>query len=171
MFSIFNQAAANYNKLAHNFSFNGIDGKKIDLNEYKDKVIIVVNVASRCGFTNQYQDLQNLWSNYQNKDLVIIGVPTNNFKQEPGTNKEIKKFCEVNFNINFPLTEKMNVIGSEAHPFYIWAKENYGKKAIPKWNFHKIIIGKDGKVIDTFASITKPSSKRFISFIEEQIKN
>ena len=171
MFSIFNQAAANYNKLAHNFSFNGIDGKKIDLNEYKDKVIIVVNVASRCGFTNQYEDLQNLWSNYQNKDLVIIGVPTNNFKQEPGTNKEIKKFCEVNFNINFPLTEKMNVIGSEAHPFYIWAKENYGKKAIPKWNFHKIIIGKDGKVIDTFASITKPSSKRFISFIEEQIKN
>jgi glutathione peroxidase len=171
MFSIFNQAAANYDKLAYSFSFNGIDGKKIDLSEYKDKVIIVVNVASRCGFTNQYKDLQNLWSNYQNKDLVIIGVPTNNFKQEPGTNEEIKKFCEVNFNIDFPLTEKMNVIGSEAHPFYIWAKENYGKKAIPKWNFHKIIIGKDGKVIDTFASITKPSSKRFISFIEEQFKN
>ena len=102
---------------------------------------------------------------------MVIGVPTNNFKQEPGSNKEIKDFCETNFGINFPMTIKTNVIGKEAHPFYKWAKENQGISAIPKWNFHKIIIGKNGKVIDTFASFTKPSSKKFIKLIEAEIKN
>jgi len=132
---------------------------------------VVVNVASRCGFTPQYEDLQSLWTNYKDKNLIVIGVPTNNFKQEPGSNKDIKDFCETNFNINFPMTEKIDVIGNNAHPFFKWAKENHGKSAIPKWNFHKIIIGKNGKVADTFASITKPSSKRFIALIEAEIKN
>jgi glutathione peroxidase len=141
------------------------------MSDYKEKVVVVVNVASRCGFTKQYDDLQNLWINYRDKDLIVIGVPTNDFKQEPGSNEDIKNFCETNFNINFPITEKINVLGKNAHPFYKWAKENYGKKAVPKWNFHKIIIGKNGKIVDTFASITKPTSKKFINFIEEQIKN
>ena len=105
----------------------------------------------------------------QKNDLVVIGVPTNNFKQEPGSNKEIKDFCETNFNVNFPMTEKMNVIGKDAHPFYKWARENHGKSAIPKWNFHKIIVGKDGKVKETFSSITRPSSKKFKSLIEKLI--
>jgi glutathione peroxidase len=157
--------------LAYEFKFNGIEGNVINLKDYENKVIVVVNVASRCGFTNQYEDLQTLWSNYREKDLVVLGVPTNNFKQEPGSNKEIKDFCESNFNINFPMTEKIDVIGNNAHPFFIWAKENHGKSAIPKWNFHKIIIGKDGKVSDTFSSITKPSSEKFINFIEKEIKN
>ena len=133
--------------------------------------MVVVNVASRCGFTNQYKDLQKLWIDYQDKGLVVIGVPTNDFKQEPGSNNDIKNFCETNFNIDFLLSEKINVIGDDSHPFFKWAKDNYGKDAIPKWNFHKIIIGKNGKVADTFASITKPSSKRFINFIEKTIKN
>ncbi len=98
-------------------------------------------------------------------------MPTNNFKQEPGSNKEIKDFCETTFGVNFPITEKTDVIGKNAHPFYIWAKESYGIGAIPKWNFHKIIIGKNGKVIDTFASFTKPSSKKFLDRIEREIKN
>ena len=102
---------------------------------------------------------------------MVIGVPTNNFKQEPGSNKEIKDFCETNFNIDFPMTEKIDVIGNKAHPFYKWAKNNHGNSAIPKWNFHKIIIGKNGKVLDTFSSITKPSSKNFIKSIESEIKN
>jgi len=171
MFSFFNKANANYEQLAHEFNFKSIDGGKIDLQNYKEKVIVVVNVASRCGFTPQYEDLQNLWTNYKDKNLVVIGVPTNNFKQEPGSNKDIKDFCETNFNISFPMTEKIDVIGNNAHPFFKWAKENHGKSAIPKWNFHKIIIGKNGKVADTFASITKPSSKRFIDLIETEIKN
>jgi len=171
MFSFFNKSLANYSQLAYDFQFKGLSGELIKLSDYKNKVIVVVNVASRCGFTKQYDDLQNLWNNYKNKDLVVIGIPTNDFKQEPASNAEIKDFCEQNFNINFPMTEKINVLGNDAHPFYKWAKDNYGKAAIPKWNFHKVIIGKDGKIADTFASITNPSSKKFINFIEEQIKN
>jgi glutathione peroxidase len=171
MFSFFNKGSASYSQLAHEFQFKGIDGGLIKLSEYKNKVIVIVNVASRCGFTGQYDDLQALWTDYKEKDLVVIGVPTNDFKQEPGSNNDIKKFCETNFNINFPITEKTSVVGKDSHPFFIWAKENYGKGAIPKWNFHKIIIGKDGKIADTFASITNPSSKKFISFIENEIKN
>ena len=171
MFSFFSKTIAGYEKLAHEFSFKSIDGEKIDLRNYKDNVIVVVNVASRCGFTNQYEDLQNLWSKYKSKNLVVIGVPTNNFKQEPGSNKDIKDFCETNFNINFPMTEKMDVVGGNAHPFFKWASENHGRSAIPKWNFHKIIIGKEGKIVDTFTSITRPSSKKFIDLIEREIKN
>ena len=171
MFGFFSKGNSAYDILAYEFKFNGIEGNLINLKDYENKVIVVVNVASRCGFTNQYEDLQTLWTNYREKDLVVLGVPTNNFKQEPGSNKEIKDFCETNFNINFPMTEKIDVIGNNAHPFFIWAKENHGKSAIPKWNFHKIIIGKDGKVSDTFSSITKPSSEKFINFIEKEIKN
>ena len=171
MFSFFSNANAKSNLLATSFSFNGIDGNVIDLSEYKDKIIIVVNVASRCGFTNQYEDLQAVWTNYKSKDLIVVGVPSDNFRQEPGSNKEIKDFCDTTFGIDFPMTEKTNVIGKNAHPFFLWAKENYGMSAIPKWNFHKIIVGKNGKVKDTFSSITKPTSKKFIRSIEEEIKN
>ena len=128
-------------------------------------------MASRCGYTSQYEGLQKIWTNYEKKDLVVIGVPTNNFKQEPGSNKEIKNFCETNFGIDFPMTEKIDVIGKNAHPFYKWAKDNHGMGAIPKWNFHKIIIGKNGKIVDTFASFTKPTSSKFIRVIEKEIKN
>ena len=169
MFGLFSQGSKTYAEIAYNFKFNGINGQEINLNNYKGKVILIVNVASRCGFTSQYADLQNLWDEYKDKNLVVIGVPTNNFKQEPGSNKEIKDFCETNFNISFPLSEKINVLGKDAHPFFIWAKQNYGKNAIPKWNFHKIIIGKDGKIATTFSSITNPSSQRFRKTIEELI--
>jgi len=171
MFSFFNNTSANYSQLAYDFQFKGIDGKAIKLSNFKNKVIIVVNVASRCGFTNQYNDLQQLWTSYQDKNLIVLGIPTNDFKQEPGSNDDIKDFCETNFNISFPMSEKTNVIGNNSHPFFKWAKENHGKSAVPKWNFHKIIIGKDGKVADTFVSITKPLSKRFLNSIDEIIKN
>ena len=171
MFSFFNKSLANYSQLAYEFQFKGLSGELIKLSDYKQKIIVVVNVASRCGFTKQYNDLQSLWTNYKDKNLIVIGVPTNDFKQEPASNSDIKNFCEQNFNINFPMTEKINVLGKKAHPFYKWAKDNHGKNAIPKWNFHKIIIGKNGKVADTFASITNPSSKKFLNFIEDQIKN
>ncbi len=171
MFGIFTEVSANYTNLAYDYTFDNIDGDKIELKDFKNKVIVVVNVASRCGYTSQYEDLQKLWTNYEKKKLVVIGVPTNNFKQEPGSNKEIKKFCETNFGINFPMSEKIDVIGKDAHPFYKWAKENHGIGAIPKWNFHKIIVGKDGKIVDTFASFTKPTSSKFIKVIEKEIRN
>tara|TARA_B100000029_G_scaffold498284_1_gene566882 strand:+ start:1829 stop:2344 length:516 start_codon:yes stop_codon:yes gene_type:complete len=161
---------ANYDKLAYDFNFNDIDGELLSLSKYKNKVIIVINVASQCGFTKQYEDMQKIWSMYQEKNVVLIGVPSNNFgNQEPGSSKEIKNFCESKFGITFPMTEKVNVKGDDAHPFYKWALKNYGKNAVPKWNFHKIIIGKDGKIKDTFASITNPSSKRFIKAIESAL--
>ena len=171
MFSFLSKASGSYNNLAYDFEFKSIEGNTIDLADYKNKVIVVVNVASRCGFTSQYEGLQSLWSKYKDKNLVVIGVPTNNFKQEPGSNEEIKNFCETNFGIDFPLTEKVDIIGNNAHPFYKWAKENHGIDAIPKWNFHKIIIDKNGKIVETFASFTKPNSKKFLRVIENEIKS
>ena len=171
MFGLFTKVYGSSNGKAYDYEFQGLDGNLIKLSEFENKVIIVVNVASRCGYTPQYEDLQSLWSNYQDKDLVVIGVPTNNFRQEPGTNKEIKDFCETNFGITFPMTEKTNVIGKNSHPFYKWAKKNFGIGAIPKWNFHKIVIGKDGKIADTFSSITNPSSQKFLKTIENLIRS
>ena len=167
-----NNTSANYEKLAYDFAFKDLDGSELSLAEFKDKVIIVVNVASQCGFTNQYEDMQKIWEKYQAKGVVILGIPSNDFgQQEPGSNKEIKNFCEAKFGITFPMTEKVSVKGSEAHPFYIWAKENHGKSAVPKWNFHKIIINKEGKIEKTFSSMTNPSSKKFNEIIKKLIVN
>ena len=171
MFGLFNSVSANYAQLAYDFQFKGINRDNIKLDEFQNKVIVIVNVASRCGFTNQYDDLQKLWTTYKDKGLIVIGIPTNDFSQEPGSNDDIKDFCETDFNISFPMSEKINILGNNSHPFFKWAKENYGSGAVPKWNFHKIIIGKDGKIAETFSSITKPTSKRFINSIEQIIKN
>ena len=112
--------------------------------------------------------MQELWDTYKSQGLVVIGIPSNQFgAQEPGTNEEIKDFCEVNFNITFPMTSKMEVKGDNAHEIYKWALKNYGKSTIPKWNFHKILINKQGKIEDTFMSFTKPLSKKVTSKIEE----
>ena len=167
MLSFFSKGHSKYEQLATSFSFNGVDGVNVNLADYTNKVIVVVNVASRCGFTNQYEDLQTIWSNYKDKNLVVIGVPSNNFKQEPGTNEEIKDFCETNFGINFPMTSKYDVKGDNAHPIYLWAKENFGGSAVPKWNFHKILINKDGKIEDTYGSITNPMSNKLVKRIEK----
>ena len=169
MISFFgNNVSAKYEKLAYDFQFKDLDGSILNLSEYKNKVIVVVNVASHCGFTSQYEDMQKIWDKYQEMGLVMVGVPSNDFgQQEPGNNDEIKNFCEAKFGISFPMTEKVSVKGSSAHPFYIWAKNNHGISAIPKWNFHKIIIGKDGKIAKTFSSMTNPSSRKFIEIIEK----
>jgi len=164
-------SSSKYNKFAYDFDFNDINGKVLNLSTFKNKIIVVVNVASKCGFTKQYEDMQVVWEKYQSKGLIVLGVPSNDFgNQEPGSSKDIKDFCSVNFGITFPMTEKVIVKGPEAHPFYLWAKKNYGNSAVPKWNFHKIVIGQNGKVIDTFASITSPTSKRFIAFVEQNLK-
>ena len=162
--------SGDYSKVAYDFNFNDLDGSILKLSEYKDKVIVVVNVASQCGFTKQYEDMQEVWEKYQQKGIVMLGVPSNDFgNQEPGNSEEIKNFCEAKFGITFPMAEKVSVKGENAHPFYKWAKENYGNSAVPKWNFHKIIIGKNGKIEDTFASITNPSSKKFINSLEKAL--
>ena len=166
MISFYTKGNAKYEQLATEFSFDAIEGKVVNLSYYKGSVVLVVNVASRCGFTNQYKDLQSLWTKYKDKGLVIVGVPSNNFRQEPGSNKEIKTFCESTFGIDFPITGKTEVIGAEAHPFFLWAKKNHGVGAIPKLNFHKILINKEGKVQDTYNSFIDPLSKKIINQID-----
>ena len=134
IFSFFSNLSADYHKLAYDFNFKGLDGNQINLKDYNDKVIIVVNVASRCGYTPQYNDLQKLSTEYKN-EIVVIGVPTNNFKQEPKNNAEIKKFCEANFGITFPMSEKVDVIGNNAHPFFKWAKKKSWYSSNSKMEF------------------------------------
>ena len=154
-------------KTAHQFSFNAIDGGALPLSRYNGKAVLIVNTASRCGFTRQYEDLQYLWQRYQDRGLVVLGVPSNDFAgQEPGTESEIKTFCEVNFDVNFPLTEKSIVKGSGAHPFYQWAGRSFGAMAKPRWNFHKYLITPDGRLADWFSSITSPRSERLIRAVE-----
>ena len=151
----------------YNIEINSIDGQIIKLNQFKDKVVLIVNVASYCGFTKQYEDMQTIWDKYKNDGLIVLGVPSKSFNQEKDNENDIKKFCEVNFGINFPMTGIQNVKGEKAHELYVWARETYGKSAIPKWNFHKILVDKKGRIADTYLSFTNPNSKKIISRIEE----
>ena len=167
-FFFMNNAIAKYEKIFFDLKIKSLDGNEIQFSEFKNKAVLVVNVASNCGFTKQYSDLQKLWDKYRNNGLVVLGVPSNQFGgQEPGTNEDIKKFCEVNFNVNFPMTDKIEVKGENAHSIYSWAKENFGKSAVPKWNFHKILINKEGKIENTYSSLTNPTSKKITSEIKK----
>tara|TARA_B100001063_G_C16588924_1_gene464592 strand:- start:279 stop:824 length:546 start_codon:yes stop_codon:yes gene_type:complete len=167
MFFFKSFSMADYEKVFYDFKIKSINGEIIDLNKYQNKVVLLVNTASYCGFTKQYTDLQELWDRYNSKGLIVLGIPSNSFNQEKKNNKDVKEFCEVNFNINFPLSTITNVKGDNAHEIFKWAEKNYGKSAIPKWNFHKILINKDGKIQDTFSSFTKPTSNKLIKKIEE----
>ena len=168
MFSFFNKTMSDTSKIFFDFKINSINGDSLNISKYTGKTILLVNVASNCGFTKQYDGLQKLYDDFKNKGLVVIGVPTNQFGgQEPGTETEIKNFCESNFNITFPMTSKYDVKGDNAHPIYIWAKDTFGKSTIPKWNFHKILINKNGKIEDTFASFTGPLSNKIINKLNQ----
>ena len=166
MFFFKNTAYSN-DKNFYDFKINDISGEVINFKNYKNKVILIVNTASYCGFTKQYEDLQELWDKYKSKGLIVLGVPSDSFNQEKKTNSEVKEFCEVNFEINFPLTTITEVKGRNAHEIFKWAENNFGKSAIPKWNFHKILINKLGNVEETYASFTKPTSNKIINKIEE----
>jgi glutathione peroxidase len=168
MFSFFNKTLSDNTNTFFDFKINSINGEELDLSSFKGKTILLVNVASKCGFTNQYDDLQKIYDDFKDKGLIVIGIPTNQFGgQEPGSEKEIKNFCETNFNITFPMTSKYEVKGANAHPIYIWAKDTFGKSTVPKWNFHKILINKNGVIVDTFASFTGPMSKKIINKLNQ----
>ena len=158
---------------AYSYSFKDINEEDvINLSDYKGKTLVVVNTASLCGFTYQYDGLQKLYDDYKDQGLVVLGVPSNDFgNQESGTNSEVKEFCESTFSITFPLTEKNVVKGKNAHPFFKWSKKELGFiGGVPRWNFHKIIIGKDGNAIAGYTALTRPSSKKFISEIEKALQ-
>ena len=161
-----NLAQAKYDKTLFDFKIQKITGETINFKDYKNKVILIVNTASYCGFTKQYSELQDLWDKYKTKGLIVIGVPSNSFNQEKSNDEEVKTFCNVNFNIDFPLTTITNVRGDNAHEIFKWAKRNHGSSAVPKWNFYKILVNKEGKIDDTFSSFTKPMSNKITSKIE-----
>jgi glutathione peroxidase len=166
MFFFKNSSAGNYEKVFYDFKIESITGEIINFDKYRNKVVLIVNTASYCGFTKQYSELQGLWDQYKSKGLIVLGVPSNSFNQEKKNDEDVKKFCEVNFNISFPLSSITEVKGRNAHELFKWAADNYGKSAIPKWNFHKILINKEGKVENTYSSFTKPLSNKIITKIE-----
>ena len=170
MFNFKSAVNAKYEKIFFDMSIKSNTGEIMNLNKYKNNVILIVNTASYCGFTKQYTDMQKLWDKYKKDGLVVIGVPSNSFNQEKDEDSEIKEFCEVNFNINFPMTTITKVKGDDAHEIYKWARDNHGKSAVPKWNFSKILINKSGKVEETYSSLTNPMSKKVISKIESLLK-
>jgi len=152
---------------AYDFSFSTIDGAPMPLDLYRGKVLLVVNTASYCGLTPQYEGLEALSRRYRDGGLVVIGVPANDFgQQEPGTEGEIQTFCTTKFAVDFPLTAKQQVIGDTAHPFYKWALAELGEDAAPKWNFHKYLVGKDGKLAGVFPSRVAPDAPDLVQAVE-----
>ena len=149
------------------FNFESLEGKPMPLSEFAGRPMVVVNTASKCGFTPQYAGLEALWRANRDRGLVVLGVPSNDFGgQEPGTATEIGAFCERRFGVDFPLTEKVHVIGKEAHPLFRWIADKGGFVARPHWNFYKYLIGRDGRLVDWFSSVTAPGSKRFGDAVE-----
>ena len=162
--------ASNVRADAYQFNFNSIDGKEINLNDFKGKPIFIVNTASLCGFTNQYSDIEILHQKYKKDGLIIIGIPSNDFgNQELSSNNKVKEFCAINFNISFMLTEITNIKGEKGHPFFKWVKEEAGFLAFPKWNFYKYLINKEGLLVKWYASTTKPNSKKITALIDQII--
>ena len=156
---------------AHDFSFTSIEGKKLEMKEFAGKPVLLVNTASACGLTPQYEQLQKLWEENKAKGVVVLGVPSNDFgAQEPGSEAEVQEFCQVRYGVTFPLTAKNKVVGAGAHPLYSWIGEQTGEAGLPKWNFHKYLIGKDGSLKATFGSMTKPDAPEVKSAIEEALK-
>ena len=153
----------------YNLKFNSIEGNQISLEDYRDKTILVVNTASFCGFTRQFSGLQNIWNKYRNDGLVVIGVPSNDFNQEAETNTEVKNFCEVNFNVDFIMTETSSVRGDNAHPLFKYIEKNLGSRSSPKWNFYKYLINKEGLLVKWYASTTNPNSSKITKDINKVI--
>jgi glutathione peroxidase len=152
---------------AYDFSFNSITGEALPLSTFKGKAVLVVNTASKCGLTPQYEGLEKLWTDYRDKGLVVLGVPCNQFAgQEPWPEDQIQGFCTVNYAVDFPMTSKVDVKDAARHPFYAWAEETLGEAAVPVWNFHKILIGKGGEPIRAFGPRTEPLDPEITAAVE-----
>lgn len=163
------QPAISAPSTAHDFVFENLEGGDLRLADYAGKAVLVVNTASLCGFTPQYEGLQSLWETYRDRGLVVIGVPSADFgRQEYDSSGEIKQFCEINYGIDFPMTEKVRIKGADAHPFYLWIADQ-GRMKLPRWNFYKHLIDADGELVDWFASTTSPNSRKVIDAIEAHL--
>ncbi|HZK98367.1 MAG TPA: glutathione peroxidase [Caulobacteraceae bacterium] len=155
---------------AYDFSFTDIDGETLPLSKFAGKPVLVVNTASKCGLTPQYEGLEKLWADYRDKGLVVLGVPCNQFAgQEPGSEAEIKDFCALNFNVDFPMTAKTEVKDAGRHPFFAWAQGELGDAAVPAWNFHKILIGPHGEALAAYGSRTEPLAPEITAAVEKAL--
>lgn len=156
---------------AHDFKFRELAGAgSLDLAGYSGSVLLIVNVASACGFTPQYRDLEALYQAKRAKGFAIIGVPSNDFgAQEPGDEPRIKQFCETSYKVSFPMTGKVDILGPSRHPFYDWVAEVGGSQALPRWNFHKYLIGKKGELLDSFPANSAPLGPEMLAAIEKAL--
>ena len=146
---------------AYDFAFTSLKGEPMPLSDFAGRPLLIVNTASKCGFTPQYKELEAIWRKYADEGLVVLGVPSNDFaNQEPGNAAEIANFCEINFGVDFPLTEKVHVTGAGAHPLFKWLGAHGGLLSKPRWNFYKYLIGPDGELRCWFTSVTSPGSGR-----------
>lgn len=156
---------------AHSFSLTAIDGAPMPMAQFAGKVVMLVNTASKCSFTDQYDPLQTLHERFGDDGLVIIGVPSNEFgRQEPGTEDDIAKFVSGEYSVSFPMAAKTNVQGGDAHPLYQWLADEAGPAGRPRWNFHKYLIGADGQMIDWYSSMTAPDSRKLVDAIEAALQ-
>jgi len=164
-------AGAAQGGLAHDFTFQAINGKPLPMSQFKGRVVLVVNTASLCGFTHQYEGLQGLYATYGKRGLVVVGVPSNNFGgQEPKSDGEIADFCKGAFGVTFPLTSKTDVVGPNKHAFYRWAHDTLGASAAPRWNFHKYLVGADGRLISSFSTTVGPKDAKLTLAIEAALE-
>ena len=155
---------------AHGITFTSIDGDSLPLENFAGKAVLVVNTASLCGFTYQYAGLQDVYDRYRDRGLVVLGVPSNDFgQQEPGKADEIKHFCEVNFDIDFPLTEKQSVKGEGAHPFFRHVADQLGEDSLPRWNFHKYLVDPEGRLVGAWPSKAEPAGAEITDAIEQAL--
>jgi glutathione peroxidase len=154
---------------AHDFSFTDIDGAPLPLSQFRGRPVLVVNTASRCGFTGQYAGLQALWERYRDAGLVVLGVPSDEFNQELASDAEVKSFCELNYGVDFPLTTITSIKGNDAHPFYAWAERVMGARMAPRWNFHKYLIDGEGRLVGSFATSVSPTSSSITNAVEQAL--
>ena len=167
----FSTKSISSDKSFHDFSIESISGEKISLADYKNKVVLLVNSASQCGFTPQYAGLQKIYDRYKDDGFIVLGVPSDDFNQELSTDDDVKKFCEIRYGVNFPLTSIQKIKGESAHPLYKWISGNTSVIGQPRWNFHKYLIGKEGKIINWFSSMTSPTSDGLLKQVEQALYN
>ena len=168
---IFSTKSMSSDKSFHDFNIESISGGDISLSDYKNKVVLLVNTASQCGFTPQYAGLQKIYDRYKDDGFVVLGVPSDDFNQELSSDDDVKKFCEIRYGVNFPLTSIQKIKGDSAHPLYKWISGNTSVIGQPRWNFHKYLISKEGQVLNWFSSMTSPTSDGLLKQVEQALYN
>ncbi|NIR31588.1 MAG: glutathione peroxidase [Gammaproteobacteria bacterium] len=155
----------------HDFRFTSIDGDELSLSQFRDRAVLLVNTASECGYTPQYAGLQELWERYRDRGLVVLAVPCNDFgQQEPGREHAIRTFCAERYGVTFPMTTRVSIVEGDRHPFFQWLEAEFGEAAVPRWNFHKYLVGPEGELLGAWPSQVEPLSEEIVCAIEGTLR-